>query len=195
MQVQNPHLIIISAPSGAGKTTLCQKLIQDFSNLESSISATTRLPRKGERHGIEYFFISEEDFKKKIQAHEFAEWACVHSHYYGKLQSEIQKKFLKNKSVLLAIDTQGAEQLRKNYPNQTYEIFITPPSLQELEKRLRARGTDSEAIIQQRIRNAEIEMLEIKKFHAVVMNDQLDRAYAELVQILQAHFQEKIPVS
>lgn len=173
-------LIVISAPSGAGKTTLCKKLLEDFPQLELSISSTTRASRGKEKHGIEYFFLSKEEFEKQIQDSRFAEWAVVHGNYYGTSKDFIEKTFARNKSVLLDIDVQGAESLRKAYPGEAFTVFISPPSLAELEKRLRARKTDSDETIRRRMKNAEQEMAEASKFHRVVINNDLNRAYSEL---------------
>ena len=134
-----PQLIVISAPSGAGKTTLCQKLLKDFPELVLSISSTTRAPRGSEQNGKEYLFLTPEEFKAQIAASRFAEWAQVHGNYYGTSKDVIERAFDSGKSVLLDIDVQGAESLRQAYPDQCHSIFIAPPSLMVLESRLRAR--------------------------------------------------------
>jgi guanylate kinase len=177
-------LIVISAPSGAGKTTLCQKLLADFPQLVLSISSTTRAPRGQEKHGVEYFFLTSEEFEKQIQAGRFAEWAKVHGNYYGTSKDVIEKASAEGKSVLLDIDVQGAASLRKAYPGQICCIFIAPPSLEELEQRLRSRGTDTEETIQKRLKNAQKEMSESKSFHHVIVNQDLQRAYSELRAIV-----------
>jgi guanylate kinase len=178
-------LIVISAPSGAGKTTLCQKLLRDFPNVALSISSTTRDPRGTEKHGVEYFFLTPEEFQKRIQDNGFAEWASVHGNYYGTSKEMIEKAFSTNQAVLLDIDVQGAAQLRKSYPNQSLLIFISPPSLEVLETRLRARKTDSKETIQRRLKNAAQEMSEMNKFDAVIINDDLGRAYEELSRLIE----------
>lgn len=178
-------LIVISAPSGAGKTTLCQRLLQEFSELTLSISSTTRPPRGQERHGREYFFLSRDEFERQIQEGRFAEWALVHGNYYGTSKDTIEKAFQAGKSVLLDIDVQGAESLRKAFPKEAFTVFVSPPSLDELERRLRARGTDSEETIQKRIKNARAEMEHASKFDRVVLNDQLERACGELNSIVR----------
>ncbi len=185
MGPQENRLIVISAPSGAGKTTLCQRLLRDFEELELSISSTTRAPRGQEQHGKEYFFLSQDDFKAQIAAEAFAEWALVHGNYYGTSKATINGAFKRGKSVLLDIDVQGAESLKKSFPKEAVLIFISPPSLEVLEQRLRARGTDKEESIQRRMKNARDEMARIPAFKHVIVNDSLERAYGELKRIVE----------
>jgi guanylate kinase len=177
-------LIVISAPSGAGKTTLCQMLLRDFPELELSISSTTRGPRGSEQHGKEYFFLSREAFERDIQEGHFAEWAIVHGNYYGTSKKVVEHCFGNGKSVLLDIDVQGAESIRKAYPDRSLLVFISPPNMEILEARLRARGTETEAAIQKRLNNSKQEMEKAKVFDHVIVNDQLDRAYLELKRLL-----------
>lgn len=185
-----PRLIVLSAPSGAGKTTLCQRLLaQHPDQLILSVSTTTRLPRGTEREGVEYFFVTPGEFQARIKKGEFAEWAEVHGNRYGTSKSFLQSAFDQGKSVLLDIDVQGAESLRKAYPDQSILFFISPPSLQELEFRLRARGTDTEESIQMRMANARAEMERLSLFDHVITNDDLERAYEELTRLLIPHFQ------
>ena len=179
------RLIVISAPSGAGKTTLCQRLLRDFEELELSISSTTRAPRGQEQHGKEYLFLSQDDFKARIERGDFAEWALVHGNYYGTSKEVITSAFKRGKSVLLDIDVQGAESLKKSFPRESVLIFISPPSLEVLEQRLRARGTDKEESIQRRMKNARDEMARIPAFERVIVNDDLERSYVELKQIVK----------
>jgi len=177
-------LFVISAPSGAGKTTLCKKLLGDFPNIRLSISSTTRKPRGQEQEGIDYFFLSPEEFKARIQQDRFAEWAEVHGNYYGTSKEMIQSAFNQGFSVLLDIDVQGAENLRKSFSAECFRIFIAPPTLEELEARLRKRGTDLEEVIQKRLKNAEAEIHAGKSFDAIIVNDTLERAYSELKTIV-----------
>jgi guanylate kinase len=180
-------LIVISAPSGAGKTTLCQRLLRDLPNeLVLSISSTTRAPRGQERHGEHYFFVKQDEFKSGIDAGHFAEWALVHGNYYGTSKKVIEDAFSKNKAVLLDIDVQGAESLKKAYPAESFRIFIAPPSLAELEKRLRTRGTDSEETIQKRLKNAQDEMNHLERFDHTVVNQDLEKAYSELRKLVES---------
>ncbi|MCM2280160.1 MAG: guanylate kinase [Oligoflexia bacterium] len=179
-------LIVISAPSGAGKTTLCSRLLRDFPQLMLSISSTTRAPRGRERDGVEYFFLSREEFERGIREDRFAEWAQVHGNYYGTSKAVIEDAFTSGKSVLLDIDVQGAASLRKSFPARSALFFISPPSLAELEKRLRARRTDSEESIRRRLANAKAEMDRMNEFDQVIVNDSLERAYGELSGLVRA---------
>lgn len=175
------RLVVISAPSGAGKTTLCHRLLKDFPNdLVLSISSTTRAPRGTEKDGIDYHFLTREAFDAEASSGGFAEWATVHGHCYGTSKNVIEQAFKQGKSVLLDIDVQGAASLRKSYPSRSLLIFISPPSLDALEQRLRARGTDSEDTIQRRVTNARAEMKRAPEFDRIIINDDLDRAYHEL---------------
>lgn len=183
------RLIVISAPSGAGKTTLCQRLLRDFPQLRLSVSCTTRAPRGQEKHGVEYFFLTPAQFRTKIDAGEFAEWAQVHGNYYGTLKSTIEANLQQGFGVVLDIDVQGAESLRQAFPSQAVTVFIAPPSLDELEARLRARGTDSPESVARRMANARHEMQESTKFARVITNDQLDRAYRELEAFIRESLQ------
>ncbi len=178
-------LLIVSAPSGAGKTTLCHRLLADFpAQLVFSISCTTRKPRSNEASGRDYDFLSETEFKRRIKAREFAEWAEVHGHYYGTLKSRLREATDKGLSVVLDIDVQGAESLSQAFPRQCVSVFVTPPSLAELARRLKSRATDDPQIIQTRILNAEREMERSKDFDFVIINDDLDRAYDKLKAIV-----------
>ena len=180
MSSKSPKLVVVSAPSGAGKTTLCARLLRDFPELTLSVSSTTRAPRGTERDGVEYHFLTKEEFQRQIAAGKFAEWAEVHGNYYGTSKQVIQDSFAAGKSVLLDIDVQGSASLLKAFPRECYTVFIAPPSLAALEGRLRSRKTDSEEVIQKRVRNAREEMKRITEFHQVVINDQLEPAYEEL---------------
>jgi guanylate kinase len=173
-------LLIISAPSGAGKTTLCHRLLRDFPELVLSISSTTRAPRGQEKHAREYHFLTREKFETEIQAGRFAEWALVHGNYYGTSKDVIEETFAQGKSVLLDIDVQGAASLRKSYPEASYLVFVSPPSIEILEQRLRGRGTDSEETIQKRLKNARDELSRSPEFDRTIINDHLEKAYKEL---------------
>jgi guanylate kinase len=172
-------VLVLCAPSGTGKTTLTRRLLEEFHRFEFSVSYTTRQPREGEKHGKDYFFVSEDEFNEKREAGFFAEWAEVHGNYYGTPKEETLRKLAAGKDILFDIDVQGAGQLHGSLKQGCY-VFILPPSRGELERRLRGRGTDSEATIAKRLANAEKEMQQAHWFNAWIVNDDLDRAYDEL---------------
>jgi guanylate kinase len=178
------RLIVVSAPSGTGKTTLCARLLREIPELKLSISTTTRAPRGTEKNGVEYFFVTHEEFKKKIADDRFAEWAEVHGNFYGTTKDFVESSFAAGKSLLLDIDVQGAASLHRAYPTESVRIFLKPPSMQELERRLRARATDSEESIQKRLKAAAEELKHLEHFDFVVVNDDLERAYFELAGIV-----------
>lgn len=179
------RLIVISAPSGAGKTTLCDLLLKDYSSITLSISATTRKKRPYEIEDVHYFFLSPEAFQKKIDHGEFAEWAEVHGNRYGTLKSTIEKAAREGKHLLFDIDVQGAMSLEKLYPEKVLTIFIHPPSIEILEQRLRDRKGDSPEVIEKRVRNAYNELKWSSKFKYQLVNDELKRVYNELKQIVE----------
>lgn len=184
--VSQPRLIVVSAPSGTGKTTLCARLLRAVPELTLSISTTTRAPRGQEVEGRDYFFTTGAEFQRQIAAGNFAEWAEVHGNYYGTTKDYVEKAFAAGRSLLLDIDVQGAAQLRSAYPKETVRIFLKPPSMEELERRLRARGTDSVESIAKRMKAAEKEMSEMEHFDHVLINDELERAGFELEAIVLA---------
>lgn len=171
--------LVLSAPSGTGKTTLCNRLLAEFPNLGYSISCTTRPQRPGEIDGKDYFFISPAEFAKKIEAGDFAEWAEVHGNLYGSPLAPVRKLLEEGRDVLFDIDVQGAGQLRPNLPEANF-VFIFPPSLGELEKRLLRRQLDSESVIKGRLANAASEIREAWLYDAIICNDCLERAYDQL---------------
>jgi guanylate kinase len=177
-------LVVVSAPSGAGKTTLCKKLLEEFPSLILSISCTTRPKRFNEQEGQDYFFLTKEAFEKRIADNGFAEWAKVHDNYYGTSKEFVEKAFKSGKSLLLDIDVQGAASLKQVYPKETLRIFISPPSIAVLEERLLGRGTDDSRAIQRRLANARKEMEQSKEFDHIIVNDTLDQAYAEIKEIV-----------
>jgi guanylate kinase len=174
-------LIALSAPSGAGKSSLCGELLRRHSDrLSLSISTTSRSPRGSERDGVEYFFVNPEEFEGRIQRGGFAEWASVHGNFYGTSRDSLERFWAQGRHVLLDIDVQGTASLRAAYPDRTLSVFIAPPDMKELERRLRGRGTDSEDTIQKRMNNAAEEMARMGEFHHVILNDRFDRACLEL---------------
>jgi len=180
------HLFIISAPSGAGKTTLTKTVLNRFTDILYSVSYTTRESRSGEKDGVDYYFISQDDFKKCIKEDKWAEWAEVHGNYYGTSAEFIDKKLSKGRDVLLDIDVQGAIQILERYP-ESITIFIMPPSPAILKKRLESRGTDSKAVIERRLLNAKSEMAQKDLYRHVIVNDQLPDAVAELMSIMEKY--------
>jgi guanylate kinase len=176
-------LIIVSAPSGAGKTTLCDAMVKHFDNLAYSISYTTRSPRHDEKEGEDYFFISEHEFKKHIKNNDWAEWAKVHGHYYGTHASFISKNLSVGRDMLLDIDIQGAEQIIQRYP-ESITIFIMPPSFDVLRSRLESRGTDSAEVIENRLLNAKKEIDKKGMYQHIIVNDDLEKTINELISIL-----------
>jgi len=187
-------MLVISAPSGAGKSTLCDKLVHDFPNILYSISCTTRPPRGDEKDGVHYYFLTKKEFKKRIKRGEFLEYAKVLGYYYGTLEDTVLYTMEQGNHIVLDIDVQGVAKIRnsikllhENHPIRIgfVDIFILPPSLEELERRLRGRGTDSEDVIQKRLRNAKKEMDQANLYAFRIVNDDLDRAYTELKNIIQ----------
>ncbi|MFI3271513.1 MAG: guanylate kinase [Pseudomonadota bacterium] len=172
-------VLVLCAPSGTGKTTLTKRLLEEFPDFAFSISCTTRGPRTGEVDGRDYHFISVEEFLRRRDAGFFAEWAEVHGNYYGTPLEATRAMLAAGKDVLFDIDVQGARQVRETMPQATF-VFILPPSMEELERRLRSRGTDDDATIMKRLRNAGKELRNADFFDAFIMNDDIDTAYAAL---------------
>ena len=180
---QRGNLFVISAPSGAGKTTLCQKLLKNMPDMKLSVSYTTREPRKGEVNDVDYTFVTRDKFKKMIEKGEFAEWATVHSNLYGTSIKRIKELNSKGYDILLDIDIHGAVQLKNSYEGALY-IFVLPPSMETLEKRLVNRKTDSDEIIRHRLDNAREEISQYENYDYIIINDKLDKAYKELESIV-----------
>ncbi len=177
-------LFVISAPSGAGKTTLVRKILKRFKNLSYSVSHTTRSPRGNEQDGFDYFFISLAEFEQKISLDLWLEWAKVHNNYYGTSKKFVRNCLEKGRNLLLDIDIQGARQIMDSDPDLV-SIFIMPPSFQILSQRLENRGTDSRKVIASRLENAKLEMTQKDLYQYVVINDDLDEATEELCSIFE----------
>lgn len=179
------HLYIVAAPSGTGKTTLVRLLLENDPGIRLSISYTTRAPRAGEADGREYHFVGVPDFLAKIGTGDFLEWAEVHGNYYGTSRTWIEAEMAAGRDVLLEIDWQGAQQVRKIFP-AAIGIFILPPSLVELERRLSGRGTDSAETIARRMAAARDEMRHMAEFDYVIINDDLQQALGDLLSVARA---------
>lgn len=177
------HLWVVSAPSGAGKTSLVRELMQREPKLRFSISYTTRPARDGEVDGQDYLFVDEDRFVAMIEAGEFLEHARVFGNRYGTARRQVERELAEGHDVLLEIDWQGAEQVRRMMP-EARSIFVLPPSREELEKRLRGRGTDSEAVIERRLQEAHAELLQWQSFDYAVINDDFDRALADMQRLI-----------
>jgi len=175
--------IIISSPSGGGKSTVCDEILARRNDVAYSISYTTRKPRKNETDGVDYYFISREKFNQMLKQDVFAEWAKVHGHLYGTSKKVVKNVLNKNKHVILDIDTKGARQLMSAYP-QSLSIFLFPPSMKELENRLRKRETDNEADIQLRLKNAKQEFADATDYDVLLVNDDLDRLVEKILEII-----------
>ena len=178
-------IIIITAPSGAGKTSITRHLRQTFPQLAFSVSAATRQARSNEQNGRDYYFISEEEFQKKIQNNEFVEWEMVYEgRYYGTLKAELDRIWKDNKVPVLDIDVKGAIHVQGQYPDTTLSIFIQPPSIDELKRRLVSRGTESDSSLSARINKAGYEISFSHSFHKVIVNDDLEKAKREADEII-----------
>lgn len=176
-------LFVISSPSGCGKGTLIGKLLEHYDNIWLSVSATTRAPRAGEVDGVNYYFLDKERFVEMIDNGELVEWAKYSGNYYGTPKKYIDEHLNKGENVILEIEVVGAKNIKKMYPDSTL-IFIKPPSMEELERRLRGRGTEDEDSIKKRLETAEIELLQTENYDYVVINDSLEDACRELEQII-----------
>lgn len=174
------NFITISAPSGSGKTTLCKALQLVEPEIEWSISYTTREKRSIEKNGVDYFFISEEEFEDLIIQEHFVEWQNVHGYYYGTSVSNLEDAVKNDKTMLIEMDVKGSMSIKKLFPDQTFSIFIMPPSISQLRERLRSRGTDSERRINIRLKRFQEEMEFREKFDYVMINEDLDLAKIEL---------------
>ncbi len=179
-------LLIFSAPSGSGKTSIVQNLLKRISSLEFSISATSRKPRKGEIHGKDYYFVSPDEFRKKIENNEFIEWEEVYEdNYYGTLKSELERIWASGKHVIFDVDVVGGLNIKRQFPDSSLAVFITVPSFEELENRLRNRSTESEEALQKRLSKAKEEMTRAGRFDVQIMNDNLDNAIDKAERVVR----------
>ena len=192
---RKPLLMVVSAPSGAGKTTLCDRLITEFDSVTYSVSCTTRAPRQGEVHGKSYYFLSKEEFEQRVHNNEFLEHAVVHGNHYGTLKATVHEALEAGRDVLMDIDVQGAEQIRRFVNAETgnewirdiyVDIFIAPPSMEALRSRLLGRGKDEQDVIRRRLVRAQEELQCWKDYRYVIINDHLEESYHALRCILYA---------
>lgn len=178
-------VIVIVAPSGAGKTTIAQHLLEQYPKIQFSVSATTRKPRKDEKDGEDYYFITDEEFDQKIKNEEFLEWEHYSGNRYGTLRSEVDKLVESGYFPLLDIEVKGALNVQRLYNSGAISIFIEPPSMKELKQRLSKRGSETESSLQQRLKRAEMEMKYADRFDYSVVNDDLEEAYTEVKNIIE----------
>lgn len=179
-------IFILSAPSGAGKTTISRAALKQIAGLEPSISVTTRAPRDGEVDGIDYHFVSKRDFTDKLEAGEFAEWAQVFEHRYGTPRKPLDAAVASGCDILLDIDIQGASQIRRKYPRETVTIFVMPPSFAELQERLKNRGTESAAAIRGRLKRAREEARAYPEYDYLIVNAEVNESLARLEAVVTA---------
>ncbi|MDN0077384.1 guanylate kinase [Crenobacter sp. SG2303] len=179
------NIFIVTAPSGAGKTTLVAALLAAERAVQHSVSYTTRAPREGEVEGRHYHFVTREDFEARIERGEFLEYAEVYGNYYGTSATWIRERLAEGRDILLEIDWQGAQQVHKLFPDAV-SIFILPPSLEELESRLRGRGTDSDEVIARRLAMARSEIDHAETFDYILINDDLGTATLDLISVVRA---------
>jgi guanylate kinase len=183
--VARGRLFVVTGPSGVGKGTLIKKLLERVPGLELSVSATTRPPRSGERDGVDYHFLSEQEFDRLLAQDQFMEYASYSGHRYGTLVSEVEPRLERGAGVVLEIELQGARQIRARMPDAVL-VFVAPPNPEALRERLEKRGTDSEEEIERRLRVASEELAAQSEFRHVILNDDLERASAELAVLVQA---------
>jgi guanylate kinase len=179
-------LIIITAPSGSGKTSITRHLISKYPQLAFSISATTRLPRGDEKNGVEYYFMSVDEFRKKIDQKSFIEWEMVYEgKYYGTLKSELERMWIAGQIPMLDIDVHGAIHVQEKFEGDCLSIFIQPPSVEELRRRLESRGTETPESLATRVNKASYEMSFSHQFNKTILNDNLEKACAETEQVIK----------
>ena len=179
-------LLIFSAPSGSGKTTIVRRLLEQFTNLEFSISATSRAPRGVEKNGVDYYFLTAEEFAEAVAADKFVEWEEVYKGTcYGTLRSEMERIWSKGNVILFDVDVMGGIRLKEIFGEDAMSIFVMPPSIEELRRRLEGRGTDAPEVIEKRIAKASFELTKAPEFDRQVVNDDLETAVAEVAEIVK----------
>jgi guanylate kinase len=180
-----PFLLVLSSPSGGGKTTIARSLLQARDDLAYSVSATTRPMRAGEKDGVDYFFLPREEFLRRVEAGEFLEWATYGGNLYGTLRAEIERIFARGRTAVLDIEIEGARQLRASFPNSLH-LFVLPPSAEVLVSRLAGRNTESPAVLRERITRAADELAAVAEYDYAIMNQDLVLAVAQVAAILDA---------
>lgn len=185
-QIRRGLMLIVSSPSGAGKTSLCRRLISDHGDLDLSISVTTRSSRPGEQDGREYHFIDNARMDELVERDALLEWAAVHDHRYGSPREPVEAALAQGQNVLFDIDWQGAQRISAKAPSDVVRVFILPPSMEELKRRLHARAQDSDEVIERRLSRAKGEISHWAEYDYVILNDDFDRSYLELAHIYHA---------
>lgn len=180
-----PFLLVLSSPSGGGKTTIARNLLQARDDLGYSVSATTRPRREGEQDGVDYHFVSREEFLRRVEAGEFLEWATYAGHLYGTLRSEIDRIFARGRSAVLDVEIEGARQIRASFPNSLH-VFVLPPSAEVLVDRLAGRNTEAPAVVRERITRAADELAAVAEYDYAIFNEDLVHAVAQVAAILDA---------
>lgn len=180
-------LIVISAPSGCGKTTIARAILQKYPTMLFSVSATTRAPRTGEQDGKDYFFLTKEDFQRRVRAGELVEWEEIYSDYYGTLRSEVDRSLNRGKVMLFDVDVKGALSIKKHYPHDSVLIFIKPPNFEVLKQRLLNRKTENEATIKRRLDRVPMELDKGSQIDWQVVNDDLQKAIDNVDHIIRQH--------
>lgn len=178
------YLFVVSGPSGTGKDTVVAQLLKDHPEVEKTISATTRAMREGEVNGVNYHFLSKEDFERRLAKNEIVEHTCYCENYYGTLREEVERHMIEQIPVILVIEVEGAGNIKRLYPNAT-TIFVLPPDMQELERRLRGRGTEAEEVIQARLKRAETEIAKATEYDEHVVNVEVDACAESIYSIIQ----------
>ena len=186
LRLRRGIIFILSAPSGAGKTTISRAALKAIEGLQPSVSLTTRPPREGEVDGSDYHFVSDAEFRRRVEAGELSEWARVFESSYGTLREPVDRAVSSGSDILLDIDIQGARQIRKNYPADAVTIFVLPPSFSELEERLRRRGTEDESAIARRLKRAHDEASAYPEYDYLIINDDVGESIARLEALVTA---------
>jgi guanylate kinase len=180
-----PFLLVLSSPSGGGKTTIAKSLLQARDDLGYSVSATTRPRREGEREGVDYYFLSRKEFMRRVEAGAFLEWATYAGNLYGTLRSEIDRIFARGRAAVLDVEIEGARQIRASFPNSLH-VFVLPPSAEELVSRLAGRNTEPAAVVRERITRAADELAAVAEYDYAIFNEELVLAVAQVAAILDA---------